>query len=429
MFDDIEKTNRDRKAYDNLVYVLGKNYYNLERMSKQKREDLIEIIYHVFCGLNDKGEGYRKSIINPDDAKLFGDDYNSSFGNVMIDRDYESWIAVSYLNYFSHIRYTKYRKEDILSGVLSLNDKVVTTITGSKENGKSSRIEITTKDYVFKIKGLELPYLVGLLSSGVISEKRLRGKDNSKENIKELEEELLFEYPFLDRYDLSKFINKTMNENVDLHYYGINISNYVMEKSLDNFLDELEKGYVPGVEITKEELKGLKIGKSSIEKFKDYEVTDIFGSKVKLLNIPLYLQDTAWEERVECPFLDAISLVPDSDIDVFVVGLCYFANYCDDLGRVDGRNRMGTMIANRLRGKKLNIAIKSSVLGVPLSDYVNYRHDYYQDSDAILSEFYRNLGFDIDKQELREAPNYKDIDVWSFRELLPKTMVNRHKRY
>lgn len=426
----------DKMAYNNVIGAIKKNSQDLSESEKIKKALMIEMIYEIFRGLPDKGEEYRHSYINLDDkeAKLFTDDYNASFGPIVVMPSFYSLVAESYLNFFSHIRVTQYEKDATISGLLDLNDRVVTKISGKKENGKPSEIEIDTKDYVYNVKGLEFPYLVGLLAGGVVSKKSLKGKENTRENREELVRNLLSKYPFLDRYDLYDFINKNVNEFVDLHYYDTKISNYVIEKSLEHFLNEIEMGYIKGVSVTKEEIKGLDVGKEAIEKFKNYEVTDIYGTRGKLIDVPLYLHDVG--SSVECPFMEFLSKLPDDDLDVFIVGLCYFANYCGDLGRVDGRNRMGALCANWLRGKKLNTAIKSSVLGVSLADYVNYRrdsyyksYDYQQESDFMISEFYRNLGFTIDTDDIRDNPYYRSADVWAFRNMLPYMSPDRRRKY
>lgn len=440
MFRELLEDDIDERAYDNLIYALHKNNLSSKTMqnpydlANHKKEVMARMVYEIFCGLADKGEGYRHSIIGLDRARLFDDDYNANFGNVDIVTNYDLLIAESHLEYNSYIKVIKGNDKTTIFGLLQLNDGVVTQVSGKEENGMISEVQIASKDYVYYIKGLKLPYLVGLLSSGVISGKFLRGKENTRDGRAAVVNELLNRYPFLDRYDLYDFINKNVTEYVDLHYYQNQLSSYVIKKSLENFLKELEMGYMPGVLVSKEEIKGLDFGKDAIDKFINYEITDIFGDKWKLTDIPLSLKDSG--NLVECQFLDYLSQVPDEDLDVFAVGLCYFANYCEDMGGNDSSNRMGVLFANRLRGKKLNTAIKSRVLGVPLADYANYRgycyyyknRNYPKDSDFMIPVFYRILGFNIGSQDLEKTMDYKDVDVWVFRNILPNMSPRRERK-
>ena len=161
----------------------------------------------------------------------------------------------------------------------------------------------------------------------------------------------------------------------------------------------------------KEPIVGLELDETAIKKFVDYEVTDIFGQKNKLIDIAVYMQDYD-NDSYSCPFLEALETIPKKDIDVFIVGLCYFATYCTELGRVDAHNRYGRTPAKRLSGEKLNIAIKSSLLGVKVADYAEVR-ETYDETDFIMRCFFNEMGFDnivnLDKKPNVSVDKFEDI--------------------
>ena len=85
---------------------------------------------------------------------------------------------------------------------------------------------------------------------------------------------------------------------------------------------------------------------------------------------------------------------------VHVVGLCYFATYCNELGRVDNHNIWST--SRVLSGAKLNIVIKSSLFGVQVADYTQSRKTYTE-ADFIMRYFFNEMGFgntvNIDREQ------------------------------
>ena len=110
MFGELLEDDIDERAYDNLIYALHKNNLSSKTMqnpydlANHKKEEMARMVYEIFCGLADKGEGYRHSIIGLESARLFVDDYNADFGNVDIVTNYNLLIAESRLEYHSYIK-------------------------------------------------------------------------------------------------------------------------------------------------------------------------------------------------------------------------------------------------------------------------------------------------------------------------------------
>ena len=190
-----------------------------------------------------------------------------------------------------------------------------------------------------------------------------------------------------------------------------------------NYEDHQLISYEDDITISKNPIKGINVNPDGVEKFLEFEIIDEFNIPHKLVDIPLYLIDDLTKSK--CPFLDTLNSLSIKDIDIYIVGLAYFATYCQDFGELSGNNYYGANIYPRYAGQKMNIAINSSVLNIPLSHYALARYQKNGDIVAAMTEGSKPLKEFMMKQtrqqdmtffiQLSGAPKPKspeDITLW-----------------
>lgn len=390
---EIDNDKIDYQAYGNVVDLYTKNIGFFDELSNEERKLQLKFLYDLFTGFPDKGSEYKKTRFNSfygsELRKRSGDDSDvirlfsctPNYINARIIPDYDDEIVID-----------QCRDKITLSANMALNDKLKTVISGEQMPDTKSKLNIITADYNYKITGAPLFSLFGELKDCVISQQELEDLSKSTNNSRyALHNFMKTKYPFLDDIKLQRFINMTVEWNSSYSYYHSRLSNYAIEKYLQNYVEEVEKGYIEGANLQKEAIEGLDLGEDAIKKFAAYEVIDIYGRKNKLMDIAICMQDYN-NDLYYCPFFDALNKIPKEDVDVYIVGLCYFATYCDEVGRVDAHNQYGKNTARRLSGEKLNIAIKSSLLGVKVADYAQAR-ETYNETDFIIRSFFNEMGF------------------------------------
>lgn len=404
----------DYQAYSNLRNLRNKNIDYFDDLSDEERKLQLNFIYDLFANFADKGFEYKDSRFNPYyGVELHKQKSIKASTDICIFSIVPNYISAKIKPaYYDDIVIEKSSDKVILSANLALSSNLKTVIYGEQKPDSKSQISIVTADYNYEITGASLFSLFGELKDCVVSQNELEELSTSTNYSRyALQEFMKTRYPFLDDLQLQRFINKNVKSGSSFGYYQSMLSNYAIEKYLLNYVKEVEKGYIEGTTLKKEPIVGLELDEAAIKKFVDYEVTDIFGQKNKLIDIAVYMQDYD-NDSYSCPFLEALETIPKKDIDVFIVGLCYFATYCTELGRVDAHNRYGRTPAKRLSGEKLNIAIKSSLLGVKVADYAEVR-ETSDETDFIMRCFFNEMGFDnivnLDKKPNVSVDKFEDI--------------------
>lgn len=420
-FNNIEPSKIDYQAYGNLRDLIRKNPNFFMELSKKEQDLFYDFIYNLFTNLPDKGVAYKNSLFNDRNQLLYKQPTNNRAECISLKILSENYMnAVCY----DGIIIEKYPEGISLSATLSLNNRIRTVISGRAEPKKASSLQIVTADYNYEITGASLFAFFASLSECIVSQSTLKELEETNNARSDLQAYLKSNYPFLDDFQLSRFISENVNFRYPLSSEYPKISNYIIEQFMNHFISEVEKGFIKDTSITVEPITGLDVGADAIKRFGEYEV-EIFGQKVKLIDIELFMQDD--DTICYCPYLDALNTLPKEDTDVYIVGLCYFATYCDKLGKVDSHNRYGSTIARRLSGQKLNTAIKSTLLGVWVADYASsraeIRKDNYDESAFLMRDFFNRLGFG-NAVNIFEPQN---VDVTEFKRIT-FPYVRGHKR-
>ena len=426
-FSDINWMDCDQEAYINCKCLYNNNietFLNTLGRDNPKTSFILFQIYKMFCYMEDKGKSYpnfkydngRFILFKDNEYNLPGCIYITTYGNfIQIDCEFDKFTG-----YRNFIRLTITPNNSYITGYLKEKDKPAITINGNDERDKEFVLNVTAPNKRYIIQGDEAWHIFATLSSSILNKnyfKTIKDKGELLNRlISTLNEKGLFNY----QEDLIKLVRELLKEDVGLEYYEIDISNFFVAKSLENYLDNIK--YEDKIDVKKEDIKGLDVGIDAIKKFSEYQVIDEFNGAIKrLIDIPLYLKDTIDESK--CEFLDELIKVKEEDIDVYIVGLAYFATYCSDFGRLSGRNFYGANIYPRYSGYKNNVVIKSSLLGIPLSDYAIARCNDSYDNCPQVTTLFKMLGFNMD-----DRYTYSRIDTSEFKKLLPYIPVVTNKR-
>lgn len=426
-FSDINWIDCDQEAYINCKCLYNNNmdtFINTFGYHSDKTDFVLFQIYKIFSHLDDKGKSYlnfkydngRFILFKDNEYNLPGCIYISVYGSFMqIDCEFDKFTG-----YRNFIRLTITPNNSYITGYLKEKDKPAITINGNDERDKKFVLNVITPNKRSIIKGDEAWHILATLSSSVLNKnyfKTLRDKNELLSRlIGTLNEKGLFNY----QEDLIKLVKELLKENVGIEYYETDISNFFVAKAIQNYLDTIK--YEDKIDVKKEEIKGLNLGVDAIKRFSEYKIIDEFnGEQKRLIDIPLYLRDTVDEDQ--CEFMDKLIKVKEEDIDVYIVGLAYFATYCSNVGELSGRNYYGANIYPKYSGYKNNVAIKSSLLGIPLNDYALARCNDSYDNCPQVTTFFKMLGFNID-----DKYTYSRIDTSEFKKLLPYIPVVTNKR-
>lgn len=401
--------NLEEEAYLNCKNLYDKNEAIFRNFNYNKEEinNLLLAIYKIFSFLDDKGRAYTNLIFSNNNFILFKDSSYLLPGCISIEI-YKNFMQLEskfddITGNRNFIRLTVTPDNIYTTGYLKESGKPAITIRGEKQKGLS----IITPQTRYVIANEETWHVFATLVDSTLNDSYFKTIKNQEDLLSKLNMTLktrnLQEY----QENLLKLLNIYLPDFTYLKYWQINISNFFVATALDNYLKDI-KG-------TKESIKGLDADIKAIEKFINYQVTDEFTKKKrKLIDIPLYLRDTI--EQTQCEFLDVLSTLEEKDIDIYLVGLAYFATYCQDFGILSGRNFYGANIYMRYAGYKMNVATKSTVLGIPLIEYAKARSN---DNYPEIATFFQMLGFDLDKDS--KSPT----DISLFKNLLPFKVLNK----
>ncbi len=425
-FSDINWMDCDQEAYINCKCLYNNNmdtFINTFGYHSDKTDFVLFQIYKIFSYLDDKGKSYSNFKYDNGRFVLFKDNEYNLPGCIYIS-DYGSFIQIEsefdkFTGYRNFIRITISQKNSSINGYLKESDKPAITIKGDNEASNNFILNVTTPNKRSIIKGDEAWHIFATLSSNTLNKnyfKTIRDKNELLNRlINTLNEKGLVNY----QEDLIKLVKELLKENVGIEYYETDISNFFVAKSLENYLDNIK--YEDKIDVKKEDIKGLNLGVDAIKRFSEYKIVDEFtGEERKLTDIPLYLRDTV--DEAQCEFMDALK-IDEKDLDIYIVGLAYFATYCSDVGELSGRNYYGANIYPRYSGYKNNVAIKSTLLGFPLADYALARCNDSYDRCPQVSTFFKMLGFNIDNRD-----TYSKIDTSELKKLLPYIPVVSSKR-
>ena len=426
-FSNINWIDCDQEAYINCKCLYNNNmdtFINTFGYHSDKTGFLLFQIYKIFSYLNDKGKSYSNFKYDNGRFVLFKDNeynlpsciYISVYGSFMqIESEFDK--VTGYRNF---IRMTITPENIYIVGILKEGNNPAITIRGDNETNDNFILNIITPDKRSIIQGDEAWHIFSMLSSNTLNKNYFKSIKDKNELLHNLMNKLYEKWLSKYKEDLIKLVKELLKEDVSIEYYETDISNFFVAKSLENYLDNIK--YEDKIDVKKEDIKGLNLGVDAIKRFSEYKIIDEFnGEQKRLIDIPLYLRDTV--DEAQCEFMDKLIKVKEEDIDVYIVGLAYFATYCTDFDRLSGRNFYGANIYPKYSGYKNNVAIKSSLLGIPLSDYALARCNDSYDNCPQVTTFFKMLGFNID-----DKYTYSRIDTSEFKKLLPYIPVVTNKR-
>lgn len=427
-FKNINWLEADQQAYINTQTLYNNNRRFFEELYgyNSKEQDLILYqIYKIFSYLEDKGSSYNNITINNHSLIIFKEKSFNNPGNIKINL-YRNFLQIEssltkYTENRNFIRITMNKDEIYVNGYLKIENQPTITFKGFKKDNNHFNLEINMPNTQYLIRNDEPWHIFSILIDNILNDYYFNSINNlPNQEIYSKLLNTLFRFG-LSKYqeELNRLISPILLSIVDINYYQNEISNFFISKKLQEYLKSLL--YEDDITISKNPIKGINVNPDGIEKFLEFEVIDEFNIPHKLVDIPLYLIDDL--TKSECPFLDALNSLSIKDIDIYIVGLAYFATYCQDFGELSGNNYYGANIYPRYAGQKMNIAINSSVLNIPLSHYALARYQKNGDNFPQMCNFFHILGFSFGKYERNNQimeTTSDEINTYSFKKLTQK---------
>lgn len=427
-FTDINWQTSNQQAYINCKILYDNNKHQFIETFGYNSPTIDYIlfqIYKIFSYLNDKGATFTNLSISNNKITIFKDKSYNSPGNIIISI-YRNFLQIEcqltkYTGYRNFIRLTITKNEIYTTGFIKDDENPAITITGKKEKDQKGNLEIVTPSQKYYINNDDPWHIFSILIDNILNDYYFNSINNlPNQEIYSKLLNTLFRFG-LSKYqeELNRLISPILLSKVDINYYQNEISNFFISKKLQEYLKSLL--YEDDITISKNPIKGINVNPDEIEKFLEFEVIDEFNIPHKLVDIPLYLIDDLTKSK--CPFLDTLNSLSIKDIDIYIVGLAYFATYCQDFGELSGNNYYGANIYPRYAGQKMNIAINSSVLNIPLSHYALARYQKNGDNFPQMCNFFHILGFSFGKYERNNQimeTTSDEVNTYSFKKLTQK---------
>lgn len=407
-----DKSGVNYVAYSNVVKVCGPKMGELQmNYTEPQIKEILRQIYNIFVNLTDFGNGYSRMSVNDERVILFKEGTYRSPGNITISvNSFNTSIETSLTSDPLNRDYVSVRLYDglkVVDSIFKNHGGPMCTIKGETKTD-TLLLKIVDEDNVYTTE--DNPYhAIATLANSVMPKKEYEDliSGSKYDVLGKIKEYLRLKSIELTDKDI-EFITNEIATSTDLDYSYDRLNEYFIRLGLREYLSHKNNK-------TSNSLIPINADEISIEKFKKYEVLDEYNNKVRLIDIPLYLLDN--NRKRKCPFLDALNKV--KDIDVYTVGLAYFASYCKEFGPMSGFNLYGGSFYTKMDNEKLNTAIKSKVLGLPIEDYAIERLANKEDMESpVMQVVLSNLGFDI-KDQITNEQRSKTIDTTRFKELLP----------
>lgn len=428
-FKEINWQEADQQAYINTSVLEEKNKIVFDRLfgnDKEKKDAVLFQIYKIFSYLSDKGTSYTKASSEENRLIIFKEKTYGEPGNIVITT-YRNFFQIEcelarYTGNRDFIRLTITPEEAYVTGYIKEKEKPACTIKGAKQKETEFTLEIVDNEKRHKIEGDEPWHILSALAESVIGKKQYTELTTSK-NKNDIWTKL---YSILCSRGLQKHLEELnihlcqLHTRRDIEYMQDEISMFFVTKALTSYVENIH--FEDKIKHQEEKIRGIEADEEAINRFANYQISDKYtGETKKLTDIPLYLLDTA--ANSQCEFLDALNELPEKDIDIYVVGLAYFATYCTSFGEQSGRNFYGANIYPRYAGYKMATAVKSSVLGIPLADYARARYEKNGENYPEICILFKMLGFDFGEGEknhqiLECRPN--EINTSLLKQLLPR---------
>ena len=426
-FKDVKWQDAEQEAYINCKVLYEKNkHVFLEKFGydSDKTEYILFQIYKIFSYLDDKGKSFTNLLTRGNQFILFKDNSYGLAGNIVIDICFNFIQIESELTRYTgnrnFVRLTVNEKEAYMTGYLKEQSSPTITIKGvQKSDGIYT--EIVTPSKKSTISDDELYHVFAIMIENIPS--------NDLFNLARENNDILNRFVnFLNTKGLSEhqkelyqLLAKCLNSSVDISYFQNEISTFFIVQSIAKYLDDIKMS--SSVRIRQTEIKGIDVGVDAIDKFLNYQVLDKYTATTKkLTDIPLYLLDTTVTSQ--CEFLNALNDIKDEDIDVFLIGLAYFATYCSSFGELSGNNFYGANIYPRYAGYKMNVATKSTVCGLSIADYALARYNQDEENYPQLCVLFKMLGFNTDDTNNK----CQKIDTTTFKKLVPYVNLDTNNK-
>lgn len=426
LFKDINWQEADQNAYINTKVLYDKFRHLFDELygfQNSKQDLILYQIYKIFSYFQDKGTSYTNITINNNQLILFKDKSFGNPGNIKITL-YRNFLQIEssltkYTGDRNFIRIIINPQEIYINGFIKEENKPAITIKGIKNKNKDLTIEVTEPNQRNIIQNDEPWHIFSVLIENILDDKYFNNlSSTTPTNIWKKLSSTLYQKG-LSHYQEEFFtlLHKCLQDNIDISYYQEELSTFFITRNITEYLNNLP--YNNNIKLTQIPIKGLNINEESIQKFLNYEITDEYNRKYKLTDIPLSLVDTT--NISKCQFLDILNNLREDEIDIYIVGLAYFATYCTSFGELSGHNFYGSNIYPKYAGYKMNVAIKSSLLGIPLVDYARARYQKNGENYPQICHFFKILGFDFKKGERNNQlleSEQNSIDVYRFKKLI-----------
>lgn len=415
---------QDAYIYTSVLYKNNKSVLDEQYGYHSEELDLaLYHIYKIFSYLQDKGASYSKVSSTGSRIVLFKEKTYGAEGNIslMIYPQFSQIETklVPYTQDRDFIRIMTSNDQITLNGCIRQGDNPPCTIRGNNQTGKFL-LTITDGNNRYHIESEEPWRLFATLTENVIGRKLWQELTSSKLDAGSRISNYLWNQGLGKHQEqLHQLLSHVFHSSANISCFQEEISQFFISASFQKYLEELP--YHPHIQYQKEEIKGLQVDKDAIERFKQYQVADRYtGKKRFITDIPLQFIDM--DNYCECEFLDALNQIPDEEVDIFIIGMAYFATYCRYFGEMTGRNLYGAGIYPRYAGYKMDVAGKSSVLGIPLSSFARARYVNGGEHVPEICIVFKMLGFQFGEGEkngtiLESKP--LEIDINPFKQLLP----------
>lgn len=435
-FKNINWLEADQQAYINTQTLYNNNRRFFEELYgyNSKEQDLILYqIYKIFSYLEDKGSSYNNITINNHSLIIFKEKSFNNPGNIKINL-YRNFLQIEssltkYTENRNFIRITMNKDEIYVNGYLKIENQPTITFKGFKKDNTPFNLEINMPNTQYLIQNDEPWHILAILVDNVLGNNYFEKLKDNKDIFSKLNSTLIQKGLSECQLEFTKLIHRYLYSNSDISYYQNDISLFFVIKSLINYLKEIK--FDNQINIKQKNIVGLNLSSESIQHFINYEVKDnITGKPIKLIDIPLKFTDTY--NQSYCEFLDYLHNLSEDDVDIFIIGLAYFATYCQDFGEISGKNLYGANIYPRYAGYKMNVAIQSSILNIPLVDFAKARYVQNGDNHPEVCLIFKNFGFNFSTtrqpNKITESPN-GEIDISQFTNYFPYNLSHYKKLY
>lgn len=435
-FTDINWQTSNQQAYINCKILYDNNKHQFIETFGYNSPTIDYIlfqIYKIFSYLNDKGATFTNLSISNNKITIFKDKSYNSPGNIIISI-YRNFLQIEcqltkYTGYRNFIRLTITENEIYTTGFIKDDENPAITITGKKEKDQKGNLEIVTPSQKYYINNDDPWHILAILVDNVLGNNYFEKLKDNKDIFSKLNSTLIQKGLSEYQLEFTKLIHRYLYSSSDISYYQNDISLFFVIKSLINYLKEIK--FDNQINIKQKNIVGLNLSSESIQHFINYEVKDnITGKPIKLIDIPLKFTDTY--NQSYCEFLDYLHNLSEDDVDIFIIGLAYFATYCQDFGEISGKNLYGANIYPRYAGYKMNVAIQSSILNIPLVDFAKARYVQNGDNHPEVCLIFKNFGFNFSTtrqpNKITESPN-GEIDISQFTNYFPYNLSHYKKLY